>query len=114
MIASNQVLVRPRHGKLLVLHLGFGHVVVARVEVLLLCGKKEMRCAHGFRHMPLVDFSEAKKTICGFSSKTTWIYHMNVCLKQYSYGHMYIESHQSLQLFLLSILALWRTLPNAM
>lgn len=41
MVSGDQVLVGARHRELLVLHLGFGHVVVARVEVLLLDGKTE-------------------------------------------------------------------------
>ena len=43
MVACYQVLVGPCHWELLVLHLGLGHVVVARVKVLLLGGGETER-----------------------------------------------------------------------
>lgn len=41
MVSGHQVLVRTGHGELLVLHLGLGHVVIARVKVLLLQDTRE-------------------------------------------------------------------------
>lgn len=43
MVACYQVLVGARHRELLVLHLGLGHVVVARVKILLLGGGKKKK-----------------------------------------------------------------------